>query len=264
AGGAPYYHDTVSTQTENGHHVWTYLAWDELRRAWRLRSARTLDDPDDRGHPLWATAVRYLASKGMRKDSAAVMALSDEDIRAIERGEPNALRRGQGMLRARADEVLFELQQYFATGDASGHSVAMRIEFLKAGWAIAKANWLVGVGTGDTQLAFDAHYAATGSRLAPQWRLRAHNQYLTLWISLGIIGLGWSLFAWWWPAHRLGAWRQPLFVCWAIAFGISCLTDDTVETQAGATFFALYYALFVFAAPRTPLSEADAPAPAPR
>lgn len=264
AGGAAYYHDTLSTQTENGHHVWTYLAWDELRRAWRLRSERTLDDPDDRGHPLWATAVRYLASKGMRKDSAAVMALSDEDIRAIERGEPNALWRRQGKLRARAEEVLFELQQYAATGDASGHSVAMRIEFLKAGWSIARAHWLFGVGTGDTQRAFDAHYAATASRLAPQWRLRAHNQYLTLWISLGIIGLAWSLFAWWWPAWRTGAWRQPLFVCWAIAFGVSCLTDDTVETQAGATFFALYYTLFVFAAPREGVSGAGAEAPAPR
>jgi hypothetical protein len=40
-----------------------------------------------------------------------------------------------------------------------------------------------------------------------------------------------------------------LFIAWAILFGLSCLTDDTVETQAGATFFALYYALLVFAAP---------------
>lgn len=259
AGGEPYYHDTTRTQTENGTHVWTYLAWHELRRAWRLRSARSLDDADDLGHPLWSTAVRYLASKGLRKDSAAVMSLSDADIRAIERGVPNALRERQGMVRARIEEVLFELDQYRTTGQADGHSVAMRLEFLRAGWAIARAHWLFGVGTGDTQRAFDAHYAATDSSLAPRWRLRAHNEYLTLLISFGIGGLLWSLFCWWWPAWRAGAWSDPRFLCWAIAFGMSCLTDDTIETQAGATFFALYYALLVLARPSSSgLSPASA------
>lgn len=250
AGGEPYYHDTINTQTENGTHVWTYIAWDELRRAWRLRSPRSLDDADDRGHPLWATAVRYLASKGLRKDSGAVMQLSDEEVKAIERGIPNVLHGRRGPIRERVEEVLFELDQYRGQGLASGHSVAMRIEFAKAGWQIAKSNWIAGVGTGDTQRAFDAYYDAHDSSLEPRWRLRAHNQYLTLWISFGLFGLIGSLFMWIWPAWRLRAWHHPLFVAWAIAFGISCLTDDTIETQAGATFFVLYYALFVFAAPQ--------------
>ena len=257
AGGESYYHDTTNTQTENGTHVWTYLAWGELRRAWVLRSDRTLDDLDDKGHPLWSTAVRYLASKGMRKDSVSVMALSDADVRAIEQGFPNALHDQRGRIRERVEEVLFELDLYRSKGLASGHSVTMRIEFQKAGWALAKANWVHGVGTGDTQRAFDAYYAKTSSTLEPQWRLRAHNEYLTLWISFGVLGLLWSLFTWWWPARKLGAWKQPLFLAWAIAFGVSCFTDDTIETQAGATFFALYYALFVFAAPRADATSKD-------
>lgn len=261
AGGEPYYHDTTNTQTENGTHVWTYLAWGELRRAWVLRSEHTLDDNDEKGHPLWSTAVRYLASKGLRKDSAAIMSLEEADVRAIERGVPNVLNEQRGPIRSRVEEVLFELDLYRSQGIASGHSVAMRIEFQKAGWELAKANWLFGVGTGDTQRVFDAYYEATHSALEPEWRLRAHNEYLTLWISFGVFGLLWSLFSWWWPAFKNGAWQQPLFIAWAIAFGISCFTDDTIETQAGATFFALYYALFVFAAPR---DEEAAPSRAPR
>ncbi len=249
-GGELYYHDTSNTQTENGTHVWTYLAWGELRRAWVLRSDRTLDDLDDKGHPMWSTAVRYLASKGVHKDSVSVMALSDVEVHEIEQGVPNALHGQRGHIRERFEEVLFELDLYRSKGIASGHSVAMRIEFQKAGLAIAKANWITGVGTGDTQRAFDGYYAETHSRLEPQWQLRAHNEYITLWISFGVLGLFWSLFSWLWPAHRTGAWQQPLFIAWAIAFGVSCLTDDTIETQAGATFFALYYALFVFAAPK--------------
>lgn len=258
AGGEPYSHDTLSTQTENGTHVWTYVAWGELDRAWRMRSKHGLYSQDGLGHPLLSTVARYLSSKGLRKDSLGVMALTDEDVLAIEQGVPSAHHR-QGSLSARVDEVLFELDQYRTTGQAGGHSAAMRIEFLRAGWAIARANWVIGVGTGDTPGAFAMHYDRTRSRLAPQWRLRAHNQYLTLWISFGILGLAWSLFTWCWPAWKLGAWRDPLFIAWAIAFGISCLTDDTIETQAGATFFALFYALLVFAAPR---DELTAPGPA--
>jgi len=256
AGGEAYSHDTLSTQMENGTHVWTYVAWGELDRAWHQRSRIGLYSADARGHPMLSTLARYLSSKGLRKDSLGVMALTADDVRAIEQGVPNA-QRGRGSLRARVDEVLFELDQYRSTGQADGHSVTMRIEFLRAGWAIAKRNSLTGVGTGDTKGAFADHYERTSSSLAPKWRLRAHNQYLTLLISFGAGGLIVSLLAWWWPAWKLGAWRSPLFVAWALAFGISCLTDDTVETQAGATFLALYYALLVFAAPR---AEVDAAA----
>lgn len=259
AGGEPYHHDTLSTQTENGTHVWTYMAWGELDRTWNLRSGRRLDSTDALGHPMLSTVARYLSSKGLRKDSVGVMMLSEADVKAIEQGIPSAVLSQRGGMRARLDEVLFELDQYRSTGRADGHSVAMRIEFLRAGWAIAKANWLTGVGTGDTQRAFDAHYESARSALAPQWRLRAHNQYLTLLISFGLPGLLWALLSWWWPAWRLGAWRDPLFIAWAIAFGISCMADDTIETQAGATFFAFHYALLVFAARHDRLS---APAPA--
>ena len=249
AGGELYSYDVKNPQTENGTFVWTHIAWNELRRAWMLRSERSLDALDDNGNPLWSTAVRYLASKGLRKDSVGVMSLNESDVKAIERGVPNVLQGRRHKLRERFEEVLFELTMYGTSGNANGHSVAMRLEFWKTGLAIAKANWLVGVGTGDTQLAFDHAYEKRQSSLLPKWRLRAHNEYLTLWISFGIIGLLWALFSWWWPAWKNGAWRDPLFIAWAITFAVSCLTDDTIETQAGATFFALYYALFVFAAP---------------
>ncbi|HRH37553.1 MAG TPA: O-antigen ligase family protein, partial [Flavobacteriales bacterium] len=208
----------------------------------------------------WGTAVRYLASKGLRKDSVAIMSLNDDEIHAIEQGRANALH-DRGTIRERIEEVLMEIDLYRNGGSASGHSVTMRVEFQKAGLAIARSNMWCGVGTGDTQRAFNDHYAATHSTLDKRWWLRAHNEYLTLWISFGILGLLWTLFTWWWPAHVHGAWSHTLFIAWAIAFGVSCFTEDTIETQAGATFFALYYTLFVFAAPKEIMRSAD-PAPA--
>ncbi len=263
-GGEYYQHDFHNPQQENGHHVWVYVAMDELERGWARRSDRSFDDRDDKGHFVWSTLVRYMASKGLRKDSVGLMTLTDADIRAVERGVPNAHPDRWGGALARFDEVVFELQQYHAMGAADGHSVAMRLEYLKTGYTIAKAHWLYGVGTGDTEQEFQRAYERSGTRLSPQWRHRAHDQYLTWWISFGMVGLLWCLFAIVWPAHALGVWRRPLFIAWAIIFGISCLTDDTVETQVGATFFALYYTLFVFAAPRVngPGGRRSDPSPA--
>lgn len=249
AGGEYYHHDITNPHRENGTFVWTYWAPNEVGRTWPLRSKRSLNATDEQGHPLWSTLARYLSSKGVRKDSLAVMALTDAEIHAIESGVTHVEPSRYSGLRERVDEVGFELGQYHAYGRANGHSVTMRLEYLKAGWAIAKRHWLVGVGTGDTKQVFNDQYDRMHTSLAPEWRHRAHNEYLTLWISFGVLGLLWSLFAWWWPAKQLGAWQRIHFIAWAIIFGISCLTDDTIETQAGATFFGLYYALFVFASP---------------
>lgn len=261
AGGERYDHDPGNPQTENGEFVWTYVAWGELERTWALRSHVPFNGTDARGGTLYGTLMRYLASKGQRKDSVAVMALSDAEVRAIERGVPNARQGERGRVRARFEEVVMELQRYIASGDANGHSVTMRLEYAKAGLAIARRHLLTGVGTGDTRPAFAEQYERMHSTLRPEWRHRAHNEYLTLLISFGVFGLAWSLFTWWWPAWRMGAWRDPRFIAWAVLFLGSCLTDDTIETQAGATFFALYYAVLVFAAPRR-ISAPTAAAPA--
>lgn len=246
AGGEPYFHDLERPGHENGHAVWVNVAYHELRRGWSRRSNVPFDSTDAKGHRLRYTLVRYMASLGLRKDSLGVLALSVEDVRRIEAGVPSVMRGRRGALRDRVEEILFELDEYRSTGNPSGYSIAMRLEFWKTGWAIARREWLHGVGTGDTQLAFDREYERRGSLLQPQWRLRAHNEYLTLWISFGAFGLLWSLFAWTWPAWRSGALQRPLFMAWAITFAISCLSDDTIETQAGATFFAFFYCLFVF------------------
>jgi len=89
AGGERYEHDLRNAQQENGRHVWTHIAWKELRRTWARRSAVRLNEKDGRGHTLESTALRYLTSRGLTKDSVGVMALTDHDVRAIERGVPN-------------------------------------------------------------------------------------------------------------------------------------------------------------------------------
>ncbi len=250
AGGEPYTFDANNPQRENGEHVWAWIAWDEVGRTWRQRSNKALFGNDDLGHPLSGTLVRYMTAMGLRKDSVGVLQLSDADIRNIEQGITNPHEQERSQLRRRFDEIAYEIGQYRALDRANGHSVTMRLEYKKIALHLLREHWWSGVGTGDTQVSFSAAHARKNNGLDPQWWLRAHDQYLTWAVSFGVFGLAWILFSLIWPAWKLGAWRHGLFLAWAILFGLSNLSNDTVETQAGATFFAFYYALFVFAAPR--------------
>ena len=251
AGGEVYYHDLRDPQREHGHYGWIKVADKELERTWDRRSELSFLGKDKLGQPLRSTLVRYLASLGQRKDSTGVQALAPADVKRIENGMTSVEEGRQGAMRARIEQVLYELDTYRTSGDPNGHSVTMRLEFFRVGKGIAKANWLTGVGTGDTQRAFDAAFIKANSPLDAKWRLRAHDQYLTLFISFGSFGFLWCLFSWWWPAFWNKAFQHPLFIAWGIIFLLSCFSEDTLETQMGATFFALYYALFVFAAPRS-------------
>ena len=262
AGGERYYHDREKPLRENGHYVWINVADGELQRAWQRRSTHPYLHVDAKGQPLRQTLIRYMASMGLRKDSVGALSLTDEDVARVENGVPSVVVGRRDPVRARIDQVLYEWDHYRAKGDASGHSVAMRYEFLRTGLAIAKANLFIGVGTGDTRPAFAAEYERQHSPLGGIWRLRAHNEFLTLLISFGIIGLLWSVFSWTWPALSMGAFKRPLFVCWAIIFTVSCFSEDTIETQMGATFFAYFYTLLVFAYPAAAVSAPEDRSPA--
>ncbi len=248
-GGERYVHESGNTERENGELVWSKIAWAEVHRTWQLRSPLPLDTLDKKGHILYSTLFRYLSSMHLPKDSVGIMSLTDHDIDRIVNGTTSYKQGTRWRSQDRLDEVFYELDRYRATGDPSGHSVTMRLEYWRVGWEILKKNWLIGVGTGDTQIAFDRMYEEVGTKLSEEWRHRAHNQYLTLFISFGVIGGSFALFSLWYPARELRAWRDPLFIAWLVIIVIGSLSDDTIETQAGATLFALYYALFVFASP---------------
>lgn len=241
--GEVYEHHRDYPIIEDGHFVMTYVAWSELYDAWFTRSLIYPDSLDGRGHILKGTLIRYLASKGLRKDADGVAALTDEEVKAIERGIPTCTDNIKRGLDKRLDRIFFEWSNYRAGGDPNGHSVLQRWEFWKTGWSIVLHNFWLGVGTGDVKSAFRLAYIDNHSPLEQAFRLRAHNQYLTMWITYGCIGLLLFLLAVTWPLFK-GHNKDPLFVMFLLLAALSFLTEDTLESQAGVMFFAFFYALF--------------------
>ena len=257
ARGAVYSHEPSNYQLENGHYIKRYISWAELEEAWPKRSAISLDSADALGNPVKGTLVRYLASMGLRKDMDGVNALSEEDVKNIENGITSHEQNHRG-IRRRIDKILFEYDAYINGDNPSGHSVIQRIEFWKAARGIIDRHFWFGVGTGDVPGAFKEQYGLMNSRLDPKHQLRAHNQYLTFWVSTGIVGLLWFLVVMFYPLFSGGRWRDPLYVSLIIIVALSCITEDTLETQAGVTFY-VFLSSFLLFLPRISTSGSQLP-----
>jgi hypothetical protein len=241
--GAAYNQTPEYPLIENGRLVYSFVADQELYEAWYERSTMHLDSLDERGYSLKGKLIRYLTSKDLRKDADGVAALTQEDVLAIERGIPTCVESTQHGLSQRLSRIFFEWSNYRAGGSPDGHSVIQRLEFWKTAWLIIERNMWTGVGTGDIKLAFQDGYKERNSMLSERYRLRAHNQYLTMWATYGVFGLIIFLCITFWPiltASRSDVNLQMIVLLVAISF----LTEDTLESQAGVMLMAYFYSMF--------------------
>ena len=245
--GNPYLHVMWASESENGNYMWVYIQRDELRSAWNNRSKIPFDSLNLKADPIATTVIRYLTSLGWRKDADAVEKLRPEEITAIEKGITNYLFLKEFGIRGRIYEFLYGFDKYRETGNPTGSTVMQRLEFWKASVGIIRDYWLTGVGTGDMNLAFESQYKKMQTKLAPDQRWRSHNQYLSIFIGFGIFGILWFLIALFYPPVMLRRLDDYFFLVFLIISVLSMLTGDTIESQTGVSFVALFYAFFLFA-----------------
>lgn len=212
----------------------------ELLNVWNKKSTIPYDSLDAKQQPLKFTLARYLSSKSLALDATGVSSLTDQDINYIERGFAD-VRETSGGIPARLFQVRYELQH---PGNPNLHPITERLELWKNAWFTIQKSPFIGVGNGDVDDALQISYNERESKLTKERRLRAHQSYLTFWLAFGIVGL--LLFSWlqgYFLVQTL-KYRNILAFCFGIIALVTFLFEDTLETQAGITFFSFFYALF--------------------
>jgi len=232
---------------ENGNKLYIYFCPEEVEEAWNKRSKYCYSGKDQNGQDIQYTLTRFLTSKGYRKDADGVKNLTDDDVRAIEQGNANYKFAGSFSIRYRIYQTIWEYETYKESGDPNNLSVMQRLEFWKASIGIIKKNWLIGVGTGDLPSAFKVQYITMKSLLDPKQRWRSHNQYLSMMVAFGVLGFFWFMIFLFYPAFKSGKIRTYFYFAFLIIALLSMLSEDTIETQAGVTFFAFFNSFFLFA-----------------
>ncbi len=246
--GRPYLQDTLFKLAENGHLIAININDPELEKEWNSKSTMPFAGTDKKGNTLRFTVLRYLASKGYAKDSLGINLLTATDIKNIERGVSNYKYANHAGLITRWHELVWEYTKYRRGENPSGHTLTMRLEFWNTACYIIKQHPFFGVGTGDIQSSFDKAYTETRSKLKTEWRLRCHNQYLAVGVAFGSLGLIFFVIYLFYPAivlrNTLHALYWPFFLIALLSF----LTEDTLETQSGVTFFIFFQTLFLWLA----------------
>jgi hypothetical protein len=244
--GNTYESPNLNGVLENGNYVWIYVCKEELQKEWEKRSEIPFYGTDKKEQEIKYTIMRYLSSKGYRKDSVGVSKLSDQDITNIENGMANYIYQNRYALYPKIYEVLWQIDRYKKGYPLMGSSVTLRIIYFNTAMDIIKNNVWFGVGTGDVQDAFNKQYEINKSKLPQEYRYRAHNQYLTFFISFGIVGFILVVFAMFYPVFVNKGFKNYLFIVVYLIALLSFLNEDTLETQIGITFFTFFYSLFLF------------------
>ncbi|HPW66653.1 MAG TPA: O-antigen ligase family protein [Salinivirgaceae bacterium] len=246
--GNLYKHNTASSQRENGFLVNINVCQKELKQEWNKIANIHYDSLGASHYKVKYTLIRYLTSKGLTKDSVGISKLTMRDIAAIENGITNYIFLDRFSLYPRLYELFWEYEHYRSGGQIGGQSVIQRLYYIEAGWNIFLDNKIIGVGVGDVKSAYDEYYTTTESPLKPAFRLRAHNQYLTFLLTFGIVGIIIIIFSQFYPAYKLKKQENlsVLFTPFMIIVLLSMLNEDSLETQAGATFYAFFYSLFTW------------------
>lgn len=249
--GNPYIHNYDDHTVENNKLVFISICDIELKREWTKLSRIPYDGYDKSGQLIRATIIRYLASKNLSKDADGISHLSKTDIKNIENGIASTSQLKTGLI-ARIYGIRYQLHN---TSNPNGHSLLQRLEFWKTGWHIIRNNWIFGVGTGDVQQAFNQQYEKEKSILDPENRLRAHNMYLTVWITFGILGLL-IFLAFLITYLRFNIKNNELFpLMFMIVAIVTFFFEDTIETQLGVSIFALFTGLFLNQISRVAISN---------
>jgi hypothetical protein len=248
--GNPYSFDFSSKEKENGHWVRAYLCESEMKQEWNKVSSCKYDSIDKNGYPYSATLIRYLTSKGLRKDSAGVSQLTHKDIRAIEDGLANHIFVDNTLsLYPRIYQTIWELDVYFRSGDPNFQSVSQRIEFIKASILLIKKYPWLGIGTGNWKIRYGEAYGEMHSKLYPENQGPSHNQYLNYLVKFGIIGFIYIMGVILIPVFAEGHKRNLFFWLFMILIGIANFGDANLETHMGLSFFCFFYCLFLWHSP---------------
>lgn len=240
--GEVYYHDTTSLWFENKHHIQSFIAKRELQKAWNKRSSLAYSSKLDCGYPLSSLLIRYMASKGLTKDKEGMAKMNNQDIKNVENCISTIVYTYTPFKKQLA-LLKNKLFQYAVGGSPNGSSLLERLEYWKAGKRIIQKNWAFGIGTGDVQDIFNKEYAAMNTKLVKEHWNRAHNQFMTFWITFGLIGFLLFTGFWLWFLWKNIQIKNLLGIGFSLIAIGSFLSEDTLETQQGVTFIALFLGL---------------------
>jgi hypothetical protein len=249
--GNKYHHNFNDKSTENGNYTNLFLCEEELIPLWNAHSEKEYYSKTTDGYPFNCVLIRYMTSKGLKKDAEGFAQLSQKDIKNIENEIPNYIyAKNKLSVYPRIYETIWEMNQYQFDRNPNGKTLSQRIELALLATDIVKKNIWFGIGLGNNAQAYNNMILESGSKLSFQKTGSSHNQYLNYLIRFGILGalyiLG-VLFYVFFKGRKNNSFLITIFFVSMLAANFG---DANWETFIGLNYFAFFICFLMWITPK--------------
>lgn len=121
-----------------------------------------------------------------------------------------------------------------------------RMEIRESTWSIISNNWLVGVGTGNSQIELNKQYLIDGRNQAFRNSYNTHTQYLDFILHFGIGGLLTLALLFAFLFSKAFQTKGLLYSSLILMLCTALISENILSRQKGVIFFALFNALLYY------------------
>lgn len=236
--GGTYFHNKENLMIENGNYLYYYYCQEEIYSEWKRRTGLEI-------YKYLDVLVRYMNSRSPYKDAKRFRELSDKDIENIKNHIENVVYTTPLSIKPRLYKLFFQFNSFRAYGNVKGFSELQRFELWQNAKELIKDNFVIGTGTGDITNKFEQKLNERHSQLYGS-KLKAHNEYLYIFATFGIIGFLIFLFWLTYPAINQGLFKNYIYFVFFFIIATSMLTEDTLDNLAGIMFYIFINCIMLF------------------
>lgn len=251
-----YVHNFANKSKENGNYTWLFVCEEELIPLWNENSEVKYDNYFQSGEPYRDIIIRYMTSKGFRKDADGYSQLTKQDIHNIECGMANCIYSNYTFsIYPRIYETIWEIDQYIITRNPNLKSLAQRIDLTILGIDIIKKHFWTGIGLGNYMYEYEVALKNSDSKLDKCYLGSTHNQYLSYMMRFGIFGTLYIMTVLIYTFIKYRKQHSFLFTIFFVSMLFANFGDANFETFIGSNFFFFFFCLFLWTIPRKALTE---------
>jgi len=144
----------------------------------------------------------------------------------------------------KVDYMMYDFEQ-MRKQDIGHNSDSRRLQSLQIGWSLLKEKPFLGNGVGNVDHATNLYYEEHHPEIEAENRKVPHNQFIFTTVEMGLIGLSFLALSLAIPILSVGLFRNPLYLSLAIMILLSCLVENTFESQVGMSFYLVFGSLLL-------------------
>ncbi|MBQ7984057.1 MAG: O-antigen ligase family protein [Bacteroidales bacterium] len=242
------YIESKSKFIENGYYVASYCCPQEIAEAWKELTGMDADEYcegrlGNENYKYHKILLRYLNSKGLKKDYNGVMSLNEKDILNIKKGYSNYIYAQRFSLKPRLYQTFYEFERYFRTHEVDDMSVIQRYFWSKNAFSVIKQHILIGTGTGDTKDELVKPVIKTHPELCTTF-CNPHNQFIYSMAAFGILGLIVMLIYVFYLPVKMKLFYNGTFLAFFIIALCWMFAESSFESYEGMTFISSFMSFF--------------------